>query len=186
MLRDLVLAGGRVLLGQVAERGRQVHGRVPAHVGHVHEQHVDRGRDRRAPHWRSPCASGRGPTNGASQLKALSMRCGVPAASTSRSSGPGREAQMRPRQRLASACTSPGLPRGLRNGRRQLRDRAPCSGSRPGNRSSPAGSAGCAGCGRCGSRWRGPRCRAWHACRPAGRSSCRGGGRPSRSRGCRA
>ena len=36
--------------------------------------------------------------------------------------------------------------------------------------------------GRSGSRWSGRRCRAWRASPPGGRSSCRGGGRPSRSR----
>ena len=58
--------------------------------------------------------------SGASQLKALSMRCGVPSASTSRSSGPVGKPRCGPGSGLPG-CTSPGLPRGLRKGGAGLR-----------------------------------------------------------------
>src|SRR4026207_1193947 len=57
--------------------------------------------------------------NGASQLKALSMRCGVPAASTSRSSGPGGKPRCGPGSGLAGG-TARGLPAPLEEGRGKL------------------------------------------------------------------
>ncbi len=39
--RNRVVAGGRILLREILQRVRHVHRRVPAHVGHVHEQDVD-------------------------------------------------------------------------------------------------------------------------------------------------
>ena len=83
-----------------------VHRRVPGHVGHVEKQHVDRVGIAGTRRWRSPCASCRGPTSGASQEKALSMRFGRPSASISRSSGPRGIAELRAVERLAGAeCT---------------------------------------------------------------------------------
>ena len=40
--RDLVLAGRRIAVGQHVDHAGRVHRRIPRHVGHEHEQHVDR------------------------------------------------------------------------------------------------------------------------------------------------
>ena len=134
-----------VLVGQVRQRGRQVHGRVPAHVGHVHEQHVDgvgiaaRGVGDHHVHH-AVGGERRVPAEGL--VDALRRARGI----DQQIVGAGGEAQLRAGQRLAGLHVA-RLAARLEEGRRQLRDTAPCSGSRRGNRSSPAGSAGCAGCG---------------------------------------
>ena len=108
-----------VLVGQVRQRGGQVHGRVPAHVGHVQEQHVDGvgiaargvgdhhvhqavGRERRVP------AEG--------LVDALRRARGI----DQQVVGAGGEAQVRARQRLAGLHVA-RLAARLEEGRRQLR-----------------------------------------------------------------
>ena len=108
------------------------------------------------------------------------MRCGVPSASTSRSSGPGREAERRARQAAARLRPRPACRRGLRAG-----------GVGFGIGRLVAEAAGAIDraqqdlqqvqrCGRCGSRWSGPRCRAWRAS-PTGRPIIFSWRRPAQS-----
>ena len=95
---------------------------------------------------------------------------GVPSVSTSRSSGPRREAERRARRAACSAPPSGRPASGRRDRPREGRLVAEAARAR---RSRPAASAADAARGRCGSRWNAPRCRAWRASRPAGRSSSR-------------
>ena len=86
-VRDPVFAGRRVACRSASAASRRVHRRVPAHVRHEQEQRVDADTGSPAQALRitlcsMPCAA-----NGCSHENALSMRRGVPSASTSRSSG---------------------------------------------------------------------------------------------------
>ena len=167
------------------ERGRHVHRRVPAHVGHVHEQHVDGVGIAASPRWRSPCASGRGRRAARPRNRPCRCAAACPSASTSRSSGPARKPSGGPGSGVFG-LTSPGLPRGLDGGRRRLRERRLVAEAARAIDRAEQDLQEVQRCGRSGSRWNGRRCRAWRASRPGGRSSSRGGGRPSRSTECRA
>ncbi len=105
--------------------------------------------------------------SGASQENALSIRGGRAVRLDQQVLGARREAERRPRQRLAGDDLA-GLAGRLRTRAGSASGRAACSESRPAHRSCRAGSAADAARGRCGSRWNAPRCRASRACRPGG------------------
>ena len=122
--------------------------------------------------------------SGASQEKALSIRRGVPSASTSRSSGPCGKPSGGPGSGVFAAAPVAGLPPGCDRRRRGPRE-GRLVAEAAGRIDAPSSI-----CSRCIARqvWKPlewaemPRM----ACmRPAGRSSCRAAGRPNRSRAAR-
>ena len=162
----------RVLVGQhLRWCSARVHRRVPAHVGHVQEQRVDRIGIAAPRRCGSPCASGRARRAAPPRNRPCRCGSGVPSASTSRSSRrrrtkpSGGPAQRRHRR------DSSGLPAGLTAGGAGCGKGRLVAEAARAHRSCRAASAARGWRGRCGSRWNGPRCRASHAWRPAGRPS---------------
>ena len=99
-LGDLVVAGGWVLVSEMRQRGGQVHRRVPAHVGHVQEQHIDGvgiAAGGVGDHHVHEAVGGERSFPAEGLVDAL-RRAGV---IDEEVVGPGREAQMRAGQRLA-------------------------------------------------------------------------------------
>ena len=119
-VRDDIFAGRLVLArSDAAIVFGDIHRRVPAHIRHVEEEHVDRDRDRAWPHWRSPCASGHGRRSALPRNRPCRCAAACHRASTSRSSG----AVTKPSGGPGSARVGLDLSRlagGLDAGRRRL------------------------------------------------------------------
>ena len=116
------------------------------------------------------------------------MRTGVPSALDQQILRPGRKPERRAGERRArqrqAARQLARAARRLRRRRDRAADRAGGSGTRRAYRSCPEASAADGSRGRYGSRSNGRRCRASHACSPAGRSCARDAGRTASVQGC--